>query len=492
MAGYANVTLYDTLGGDSSEFIMKQAELSTVVCTVDHIKDLLAIKNKGNVPDFRNILTMNEFNESQVKECSDAGVDLHYLYDLITKGESSHTQLHDPDRDDLFTICYTSGTTGTPKGVMLTHRNMIAEMAAAYKSDASIGENDVHLSYLPLAHIMERLIFCGLMTFGGRIGFYQGDVLKLKDDLMELRPTVFASVPRLYSKLYDRIQSGLAEAKGLKKKLAMKAINTKLANLHSTGSYKHCLYDALVFKKMKAALGGRVRMCITGSAPISKEVIDFLKIAFCCPIYEGYGQTETTGGSCVTKADDKESGHVGGVVACTLIKIVDVPEMKYFSTDTKNDVVYPRGEICFKGDSIFAGYFKEPEKTAEALDNDGWLHTGDIAEMQPNGSLRIIDRKKNIFKLSQGEYIAAEKLELLFAKHPYIAQMFVYGDSLQSYLIAIIVVDQDEVVKGEGINKKDINSHIKTKDFEKKIQTWFQEIKKEEKLTSLEIPQRIL
>jgi long-chain acyl-CoA synthetase len=134
---------------------------------------------------------------------------------------------------------------------------------------------------------------------------------------------------------------------------------------------------------------------ITGSAPISSDVLDFLKVCFCAPILEGYGQTEATGASTVTRPDDPESGHVGGVLSCCEIKLEDVPDMNYLSSQSP-----PRGEVCFRGCTVIKGYFKMPEKTAEAIDSDGWLHSGDVGELRPNGSIKIIDRKKNIFKLA--------------------------------------------------------------------------------------------
>lgn len=251
----------------------------------------------------------------------------------------------------------------------------------------------------------------------------------------------------------------------------------------------------LVFNKFKKVLGGRVRLCITGSAPIATEVLDFLKIAFSCEIYEGYGQTETCGGCHVTFGGDVTKGHVGGIVGSFEMKLVDVPEMNYLSTDVDdNGNEQPRGEVCVRGSPGFVGYFKDPEKTAETIDNDGWIHTGDIGAILPNGALKIIDRKKNIFKLAQGEYIAAEKLELLFIKSPLIKQIFVYGDSLQSFLVCIIVPDEDEIknwAKHEEIKIGDYETYIKSEEFHKAIQDEFAKYKKEEKLNSLEIPKKI-
>jgi long-chain acyl-CoA synthetase len=191
-----------------------------------------------------------------------------------------------------------------------------------------------------------------------------------------------------------------------------------LNNLENHGKFNHPELDEAVFKNTKNLFGGRMRLAIVGAAPISKDVLNFLKIAFCHQIVEGYGQTENTGAATITRSDDTNcAGCVGGPMLGVEIKLVDVPEMNYYSTDSP----YPRGEVCFKGAIVFSGYYKAPEKTKEALDSEGWLHTGDVAVLLNNGALKIIDRKKNIFKLLQGEYVAAEKCENIFAKSHFVA-----------------------------------------------------------------------
>jgi len=181
---------------------------------------------------------------------------------------------------------------------------------------------------------------------------------------------------------------------------------------------------------------------VTGSAPIASDVLDFLKIAFCCPIIEGYGMTETSAGSVTTTFGDPLSGHVGGPLANVKIRLRDIPEMGYMST---NDP--PKGEICMWGPSIMKGYFKNPEKTAEAL-TDGWMASGDVGVINPkNGSIKIIDRAKNIFKLSQGEYIAPEKLENIYIQSQWLAQVWIHGDSLHDFILIIAVLEPTELEK---------------------------------------------
>jgi long-chain acyl-CoA synthetase len=214
LTGIGSVTLYDTLGGDSSEYIIKQTELKTIVCTADHAKDLIKIRNNGRVDHLDTLVIMNHFTQEDANSWSKAGFTIYSMEHLIEQGGKENNLLDDPEKEDLYTLCYTSGTTGNPKGVMLNHENLVSIIAMLDKSPIEINSLDTHLSYLPLAHILERIVFCCLMTKGARVGFYQGDVLKLKEDLGELRPTIFVSVPRLYSKLYDKIQAGIAEAKG--------------------------------------------------------------------------------------------------------------------------------------------------------------------------------------------------------------------------------------------------------------------------------------
>jgi long-chain acyl-CoA synthetase len=219
------------------------------------------------------------------------------------------------------------------------------------------------------------------------------------------------------------------------------AVNSKMKKLKEGGGLTHCLWDKLVFNKVKQMLGGRIRLMITGSAPISGDVLDFLKVCFCCDICEGYGMTETSAASVITKRGDPVTGHVGGPLVNVKIRLRDIPEMNYMTTDDP-----PKGEVCFWGPSIMKGYFRNPEKTAEAFHND-WLLSGDVGMVMPNGAIKIIDRAKNIFKLSQGEYIAPEKLENIYIQSEWIMQIWIYGDSLRDIIVAFVVLDPERLDK---------------------------------------------
>jgi len=277
-----------------------------------------------------------------------------------------------------------------------------------------------------------------MLGVGGAIGFFQGSAAKLLEDIDVLKPTFFPSVPRLLNRVYDRVNAAVELKGGISATLFSMACESKKASLRD-GYITHWLWDRLVFGKVKARLGGRVKAIVTASAPISPEVLDFLRYAFCCEVHEAYGQTESSGGSTLTSIGDYESGHVGAPFPCNEIKLVDVPEMNY----TSKDKPFPRGEICFRGNNVFLGYFNNEEKTKEALDENGWLHSGDVGLWDEKGRLKVIDRKKNIFKLAQGEYIAPEKIENVYCKGKYVAQAYVHGDSLKAFLIAVVIPDEE-------------------------------------------------
>ncbi|KAI3788752.1 hypothetical protein L2E82_01526 [Cichorium intybus] len=432
---YISVPLYDTLGPDAVKYIVNHSSSQAVFCVPQTLHILLSFLSE--IPSVRLIVVVGGLDELMPSLPSASGVKVVSFSKLISQGSSNHYPFCPPKPDDVATICYTSGTTGTPKGAVLSHESMIANVAGG-----SIGikfyPSDVYISYLPLAHIYERSNQILLAYYGGSVGFYQGDNLKLLDDMAELRPTVFCSVPRLYNRVYDGVMNAVKSSGGLKERLFNAAFNAKRQALLK-GKNASPMWDRLVFNKIKDKLGGRVRFMVSGASPLSPDVMDFLKVCFGCSVMEGYGMTES---SCVItcmNVNDTLSGHVGAPNPACEVKLEDVPEMNY----TSDDQPYPRGEICVRGPIVFKGYYKDEVQTREVIDEEGWLHTGDIGLWAPGGRLKIIDRKKNIFKLAQGEYIAPEKIENVYVKSKFVAQCFVYGDSFNSSLVAIVCVDPD-------------------------------------------------
>ena len=278
----------------------------------------------------KNIVVIDDISDSQLKEWEHLEINVYSLNFLINDGKNLWVELVDPDPESFFTIWYTSGTTGDPKGVILSHQNFVSKVASFGKTSIKFYSSDVHLSYLPLAHIMERVVFFhSVIANGWKVGYYHGDVLQLFEDLNELKPTIFVSVPRIYMRYYEMMRSRISEFSSLKKSITKVAINTKLMNLSKSAKYTHKFYDLLVFGQFKEYLGGRVRVCMTSSASMARDIVAFLKIAFWCPIIEAYGLTETTGFSNWTSDKELTNGHSGGLIPSYLMKLRDVPELQY-------------------------------------------------------------------------------------------------------------------------------------------------------------------
>ncbi|KAL3507916.1 hypothetical protein ACH5RR_033298 [Cinchona calisaya] len=448
---FISVPLYDTLGPDAVKYIVNHASIQAVFC-VPQTLDIL-LKFLSEIPSIRLIVVVGGIDNQIPTLCSTTSLKVISYSKLLSQGVASLQPFYPPKPDDTATIMYTSGTTGTPKGVVLTHANLIANAAGATYGIV-LYPSDLYISYLPLAHIYERANQILVVYYGGASGFYQGDHLKLLEDMTVLKPTIFCSVPRLYNKLYSGIMNAVKSSGVLRQRLFHAAYNSKKESMFN-GKKSYPMWDRLVFNKIKATLGGRVRYMVSGASPLSPDVMDFLRVCFGCQVVEGYGMTET---SCVISNMDEQdflSGHVGAPNPACEIKLVDVPEMNY----TTDDQPYPRGEICVRGPIVFQGYYKDESQTREAIDEDGWLHTGDIGLWLPGGRLKIIDRKKNIFKLAQGEYIAPEKIENVYATSKFVAQNFVYGDSLNSSLVAIVSVEQEMLkvwAAAQGIKYEDL------------------------------------
>jgi len=386
-----------------------------------------------------------------------------------------------PLPEDLATIMYTSGTTGQPKGVKLSHKNLLSTLSAVMLTPGmTLNKDDVYVSYLPLAHIFERINQIGLLNYGAKIAFASNSSRALLPDLSVVKPTVFAGVPKVYERVRDAVKQGLEAAGGMKKSLGESAIAAKIQNLEDGSSYC-CCYEMLFFSKVKQAMGGNVRICITGGAPISKATLQFVRACFSC-IVQGYGATETSAAATLTLACDNSLGHVGVPMPNTKIKLVDVPEMNYFAAgvdgewkDGKQTISVAKyagkgekyteellshgkcgGEIWIYGHGVSSGYYdpsiddpergvksnEMSEKTAEDFelaDGNYWFKTGDIGRWNENGTLSIVDRKKNIFKISIGEYIAVEKVEK------------VYGDEAKGLLDICMVPKRVKNTKGADI-----------------------------------------
>ncbi len=348
---------------------------------------------------------------------------------------------------DLASIVYTSGTTGLPKGAMLTHGNFLANIDAC-RELFDLGEQDECLSFLPLSHVFERVDGYYFMLSVGVTIAYAESIDTVPANLQEVKPTVMISVPRLFEKMYARIMERVLSGPWLKKQIffgALKAGKAAAAK-HLAGEKPGPMLQAAVtlakhavFEKLKGHLGGRVRFFISGGAPLGKDIAEFF-LAADIPIYEGYGLTETTAGIVVNTPGRHRLGTVGRAVPGTELRIAE------------------DGEILIRGPGVFKGYWKQAEKTREALREDGWFLTGDIGELDPDGFLAITDRKKDLIVTAGGKNIAPQNLENIFKTDKFLANAMVYGDR-KPFLTALLVPNFDTLEKYAQIKGIDFLNH---------------------------------
>ncbi|KAK8799732.1 hypothetical protein WA158_006280 [Blastocystis sp. Blastoise] len=439
------IPIYDTLGADSVEFILQQTELETIVCTCTEALKIVSCLEKERF--LKNLIIIDSLNEKDKQLLEAESLNIYSYNDVETQGKNHPHDIVPPSPDDIHTICYTSGTTGTPKGVCLSHKNSMATLAGCLVSGIRGRKSDVYLSYLPLAHVLERLLQTAILIDGGRIGFFQGSTNKILDDIKVLKPTVFTSVPRLLNKIYDGVRNKVKSKGSLINYFFNKGLLTKEYRLTHNGKYTHGFYDSFIFNPIKKVVGlDHIRLVISGSASLSPEVVTFLRTFIGCPVIEGYGTSETAGATTLQFTWDYSSGNVGGNIGSCEMKLIDADTMGYKVTDRihNNIPCVARGEICLRGHNISSRFYREE---LELLDSEGWFHTGDIAVLLTNYSIKIVDRLKNFFKLSQGEYVAAEKLELIYTSSSYISQCYIYGDSTRDSLVGIVVPEEYTIKK---------------------------------------------
>jgi long-chain acyl-CoA synthetase len=416
--GAVLVPVYPTLAIGELEFVLNDAEVKLVFVSDQDLYDKVQ-RIRSSTPSVQAVYTFN-FIQAAL-----------YWKDLLSvAGESERQAVAEAAArvtyEDLATIIYTSGTTGTPKGVMLSHKNILSNVLACEEVFREFcSENDRSLSFLPLNHIFERMVTY-IYLYNGVSVYYAESLDTIGDNLKEVQPAVFSTVPRLLEKVYERIMGKGQELTGLKRKLFFWAVDVASRfdiNKRHSLSYRLqlSLANKLIFSKWREGLGGNVKAIVTGAAACQVRLLRIFT-AGKLNIMEGYGLTETSPVISVNRFNEKNRkfGTVGTVISGVEVKLE------------------PDGEICCRGENVMMGYYKRPDLTAEVIDKDGFFHTGDIGVFVENKFLKITDRKKEIFKTSGGKYVAPQPIENKMKESKFIEQMMVVGPE-QKFAGALIV-----------------------------------------------------
>ena len=445
VAGIVNVPLYTTYAPDNLVFVTKHGEAQAMFVSddemlanfagwADRVPDVrLVILAEGegegvSLPDGMRLMTLDALRESGRAVLEESPNRPDELRDMIDAG-------------DLATLIYTSGTTGQPKGVMLTHENISSNSIASFTGISVLGhqEEDV-VTFLPLTHIFARMLQFASVAWGQSIYFSNPE--RIVEHLAEVKPTMFASVPRVLEKVYDKVSLGVSESTGLKHKIGSWALDLARefdASKADGGlpGWKYGLADKLVYSKLRERLGlTRVKAVAVGGAALRSDLASSF-MAFGIPAYQGYGLTETSPVITVNLPGQNRAGTVGPPIEGVEVAIAE------------------DGEILSRGPHIMKGYFKADDKTAEVIDDDGWFHTGDIGEFTNDGFLKITDRKKALFKLSTGKYVIPQPLENALTESALIEQAVVVGNS-QKYCTALLFPNMEALpvwASQHGISK---------------------------------------
>nr|CAG4714299.1 unnamed protein product [Naegleria fowleri] len=450
------MTCYASLGDESLCAAINETELTAMLVNE---KNLAKMANVivPKCPTLKNIIYTKAIvsDENEKKKTKDAvealekkGLKVLPFEEVEQIGESDYKSnsvipvKEEATVNSLALIMYTSGTTAQPKGVMITHKNILSIIAGA---DQKIGDDPnieyKYLAYLPLAHILEMAAEHVVLKRGGMIGYGNPKTLsdrgaKPKGDIEVVAPTVLAGVPRVFDTIKKGAFEKIKSSPPFVQWLFHNAYNYKLdAIRHGRESP---IWNFLVFNKFKKLVGGKLALILSGGAALSKETHEFLRVCMSCSVIQGYGLTETSAGGCIQYGYQPFTPkNLGSPIITCQIKLISVPEMGYTIHDEE-----PRGEIAIKGNNVSLGYYKQDQLTKEAYTSDGYFLTGDIGVLHKDGTFSIVDRKKNLTKLVNGEYIALEKLESVYGNCPFVSPngIMVYGDSDRDYPVALILV----------------------------------------------------
>jgi len=439
-AGATVVPIYQTNSPEECQYVLENSDAKAVVVEDDEqLEKVRAVKDR--CPQLQHVIRMTG--------ASDDAISMEALAERgRSRSESEWRERYaSVGPDDISTFIYTSGTTGPPKGCVISHGNYRA-MLDMVVEESVLGEDEVTYLFLPLAHSFALLIQLGTFELGSELAYWERDPLKIVPNLAEVKPTYFPSVPRIFEKIYTAATANVDKEGGLKKAIFWWSIGVgrKMREAERAGKQPGLLLrkqyefaDKQVLSKIRALFGGNLELAVTGAAPINPDILRFFDAAGLL-ILEGWGMTETSTAATIAKPDDFKFGTVGRPFKGCEVKIAE------------------DGEILARGPNIFQGYYKNEEATNETL-VDGWLHTGDIGEIDSEGFLSITGRKKDIIITAGGKNITPANLEAEIKQHPLVSQCVVVGDR-RPYLVALVTLDPEEAEKFEGDPRASIQEHI--------------------------------
>jgi long-chain acyl-CoA synthetase len=425
--GATVVPIYQTNSPEECRYVLENSDSKVVI--VEDAEQLAKVRQvRDRLPQLEHIVLMTGTAEDAIS-----------AEDLAAKGAGGdaatwETLYSDVAPEDICTFIYTSGTTGPPKGCVISHGNYRA-MLDMVNEVSVIEDEDLTYLYLPLAHSFALLIQFGTFDLGTTLAYWERDPLKILPNLAELQPTYFPSVPRIFEKIYTAATSGIEKEGGAKKAIFNWAIETgkKMREVERGGrkpgfllQRQYAFADKKVLSKIRNLFGGKIRLAVSGAAPINPEILSFFDAAGVL-VLEGWGMTETSTAATISTPEDFKVGTIGKPFPGCEVKIAD------------------GGEILVKGANVFQGYHKNPEATAETI-VDGWLHTGDLGEVDSQGFIKITGRKKDIIITAGGKNITPANLEAEIKQHPLVSQCVVVGDR-RPYLVALVTLDPEEIVK---------------------------------------------
>ncbi|KAE8295572.1 Long-chain-fatty-acid--CoA ligase 3 [Larimichthys crocea] len=452
MYNFPLATLYSTLGGPAIAHGLNETQVTHIITS----RELLETRLKAiliEVPRLQHIIVVD--NTPTSWPGYPRGISVHNMaavQKLGARPENAARERQQPVPSDIAVIMYTSGSTGIPKGVMISHSNIIAGITGMAERIPNLCEEDTYIGYLPLAHVLELIAELICVSHGCRIGYSSPQTLAdqstkikkgSKGDTSVLQPTLMAAVPEIMDRIYKNVMTKVEEMNCVQRTLFILAYNYKLEQLAK--GYSTPLCDKLVFNKIRSLLGGQTRVLLSGGAPLSAATQRFMNVCFCCPVGQGYGLTETCGAGTISELWDYSTGRVGGPLVCCEIKLKDWVEGGYRSTDKP----HPRGEILVGGPNITMGYYKNNAKNQDFfVDENGqrWFCTGDIGEFHEDGCLKIIDRKKDLVKLQAGEYVSLGKVEAMLKNCPLVDNICAYANSDETYVIGFVVPSQKQLL----------------------------------------------